>query len=116
MTAVQRRRAPRYPADWAARYRFDTRAEWRNCRLIDVSWEGAALELHAVDDDEPLVGLFDLEIKSVTGSDGGIPVRGEIRHHLRTAMGRVIVGIEFRDLTIEELQLLQLLVSLRAAV
>ena len=81
-----------------------------------MSWDGAAIELHGIHDDEPLVGAFDLEIKSVTGSDDGIPVRGDIRHRSRTAIGRVLVGIEFQSLTFEQLQLLELLVSLRAAV
>ena len=112
----QRRRSLRYPADWAARFRFDPRAEWRNCRLIDVSWEGAALELHGVDDDEPLAGPMFVDIKSVTGSDDGIFVSAVIRHRARTAIGRTIVGIEFHRLSVEELQLLRLLVSLRAAV
>jgi hypothetical protein len=112
----QRRRSRRYPADWAARFRFDPASEWRNCRLIDVSWEGAALELYGVDDDEPLDGAMFVDIKSVTGSDDGIFVSGLIRHRARTAIGRTIVGIEFRRLDAEELQLLRLLVSLGAAV
>src|SRR5438128_6828926 len=107
----QRRRSRRYPADWAARFRFDPTSEWRSCRLIDVSWEGAALELYGVDEEEPLVGPMHVDIKSVTGSDDGILVRGTIRHRARTAIGRTIVGIEFRRLDVEELQLLRLLVS-----
>ena len=39
-----RRRSRRITADWAARFRFATDADWRPCRLIDVSWDGAALE------------------------------------------------------------------------
>lgn len=112
----QCRRSHRHPTDWAARFRFDPTADWRNCRLIDVSWEGAALELYGVDADEPLLGPLFLDIKSVTGSDDGIAVSGMIRHRARTALDRTIVGIEFRRLEIEKLQLLQVLVSLRAAV
>jgi hypothetical protein len=112
----QRRRSRRYATDWAASFRFDPAAEWRKCRLIDVSWDGAALELYGVDDDEPLVGSMHVEIKSISGGDDGIFVRGFIRHRARTAIGRVIVGMEFRRLSAEEMQLLRLLVSLRAAV
>jgi PilZ domain len=112
----EQRRAPRRPADWAARYRLDAAAEWRDCRLIDVSWEGAAIELHGVDDDEPLVGVLDLEITSVTGRHHGMPVRGDVRHRSRTAMGRVLVGIEFQSLTSEQLRLLEILVRMGAAV
>jgi hypothetical protein len=115
-TMDEQRRSPRYPADWAARYRLDARAAWRRCQLIDVSSDGAAIELHGVAHDEPLVGIFHLEIMSVTGSDDGIPVRGAIRHRSRTAMGRVLVGIEFEALTVEQLRMLELLVNLRAAV
>jgi hypothetical protein len=112
----EQRRLPRYPTDWAACYRLDVRGPWRNCQLIDVSWYGAAIELHGVGDDEPLEGLFHLEIESVGGSDDGVPVSGLIRHRTRTAMGRVIVGIEFHGLTVEQLQLLEFLVKLRAEV
>jgi len=112
----QRRRSRRYPTDWAARFRFDPQAEWRNCRLIDVSREGAAFELYGVDDDEPLEGPMFVDIKSVTGGDDGIFVSAVIRHRARTAIGRTIVGIEFHRLSMEELDLLRMLVSLRAAV
>jgi PilZ domain len=112
----QRRRSRRYPTDWAARFRFDAAAAWRTCRLIDVSWDGAALELYGVGDDEPLTGPMDVDITPVTGSDDGILLRGSIRHRARTAIGRVIVGIEFRRLSADEMQVLRLLVSVRAAV
>jgi hypothetical protein len=112
----ERRRLPRSPGDWAARYRFDDRAAWRDCQVIDVSWDGAALDLQGVGGDEPLEGPFHLEITSVSGSDDRIPVRGVIRHRGRTALGRVLVGIEFQSLTAEQLALLQVLVSLRATV
>jgi hypothetical protein len=111
-----RRRSARYPTNWAARFRFEPNAAWRDCRLIDVSWEGAALELHGVGDDEPLAGPIWVDVTSVGGSDDGIVVDGTVRHRARTAMGRTLVGIEFRRLNVEELQLLRLLVTLRAAV
>ena len=57
-----RRRSTRYPADWAARFRFDPVAAWRSCRIIDVSWEGAALELDDVAEAEPLAGLLFVDI------------------------------------------------------
>src|SRR6476469_3670536 len=112
----QRRRSLRHPADWAARFRVDRRADWRTCRLIDVSWEGAALELYGVDDDEPLLGPMFLEVKSVTGGDDGISVTARVRHRARTAIGRTIVGVEFHRLSLDELQLLRLLVTLRTTV
>lgn len=110
-----RRRSRRSPVDWAARFRFDAVSDWRGCRLIDVSRDGAALELYSVDDDEALVGPIFVDITSA-GGDGGIFVNGVIRHRARTAIGRTLVGIEFRRLSVDELQVLRRLVSLRAAV
>lgn len=112
----EQRRLQRDPVDRAARYRLGGGSAWRECQIIDVSWDGAAIELHGVDDDEPLVGPFDLEVMSATDDGVPVPVGGDIRHRTRTSLGRVIVGIEFRALTVEQLQLLELLVSVRAAV
>ena len=81
-----------------------------------MSWDGAALELDDVDDTEALVGSLFVDIASITGEGGGIRVDGTIRHRVRTALGRTLVGMEFRRLDREQLQLLRLLVSLRAAV
>jgi len=113
----EQRRLRRDASDRPARYRLGGGSAWRECQIIDVSWDGAAIELHGVDDDEPLVGRFDLQVMSTTADgDDGVPVGGEIRHRTRTSLGRVIVGIEFRALTVQQLQLLRLLVSARAAV
>ena len=110
----EQRRLRRDASDRPARYRLGGGSAWRECQIIDVSWDGAAIELHGVDDDEPLVGPFDLEVMSAT--DDGVLVGGDIRHRTRTSLGRVIIGIEFRALTVEQLQLLRLLVSARVAV
>ena len=114
--AGSRRRSTRYPTDWAARFRFDPSAAWRDCRLIDVSWEGAALELDDVAGTEPLAGPMFVDIVPIAGGDESIHVHGVIRHGARTAMGRTLVGIEFERLEREDLKLLRMLVSLRAAV
>ncbi|MDQ1429998.1 MAG: hypothetical protein QOF40_600 [Actinomycetota bacterium] len=114
----EQRRVPRHRTDRAARYRLDAEAEaeWRDCQVIDVSSDGAALELYGIVDDEPLQGVFHLEITSVSDGDDPVPVAGVLRHGRRTALGRVLVGIEFQGLTAEQLRLLELLVSLRASV
>ena len=111
-----RRRSRRVAADWAARFRFSADADWRPCRLIDVSWDGAALQLTDVGGDEPLTGRMYVEIVSLAGSEPAITVNGMIRHGARTAMGRTLVGMEFLRLSKDELQLLRLLVSRRVAV
>ena len=111
-----RRRSRRITADWAARFRFAKNADWRPCRLIDVSWDGAALDLTDVDGDEPLTGRMYVEIVSLAGTEPGITVDGTIRHGARTAMGRTLVGLEFRRLTKDELKLLRIIVNQRVAV
>jgi hypothetical protein len=110
------RRNPRMAADWAARYRFEAGGAWRDCQVIDVSWDGAPVELHDLRDDERLAGPIDLEITSAIAADEGIPVGGVIRHGARTAMGRVLVGVEFESLTIEQHRRLQVLASFSADV
>jgi PilZ domain-containing protein len=112
----QRRRSRRHPTDWTARYRFDLAAEWRRSRVIDVSWEGAALELHGVGDDEPLDGVIYVQITSATEVGHAISMHGWIRHRARTAIGRVLVGVEFRRLDVNEMQVLRQLANQRAAV
>jgi hypothetical protein len=112
----QRRRSRRYPTDWTVRFRFDLAAEWRRARFIDVSWEGAALELHGVRDDEPLDGVIHLELCSATEVGQTIAIHGWIRHRARTAMGRVLVGIELRRLDFDEMHVLRQLADRRAAV
>jgi hypothetical protein len=112
----RRRRSRRYPTDWTARFRFDLAAEWRSARFIDVSWEGAALELHDVGDDEPLDGVIYVEITSSTEVDQTIAMHGWIRHRARTAIGRVLVGVEFRRVEADEMQVLRQLADQHAAV
>jgi hypothetical protein len=116
MTVTDRRSSPRHHADWAATYRFDPRVPWRHCRVIDVSLDGAAIELYGTDDDEPLTGGLYVQVGSVVEDEQGIVIRTMARRQVRMASGRVIVGVEFGTLHPDERQLLQLLVSLRSFV
>jgi hypothetical protein len=109
----QRRRSPRYRADWRARYRKDATSVWRGCWVIDISWEGAALELEGVAEDEALVGQFTVVLDSVSDGEDGVELNAEIRHRFRTPLGRVIVGVEFSPLNPEQLRRLRLLMGLR---
>jgi hypothetical protein len=107
------RRLPRFPTDWAARFRFDQAAEWRTCRLTDISWEGALIDLDGIDDDEPLEGRIYVEIKSVTG-DEDIEVPSQIRHSTRTGRRHAKVGVMFEPLEEERYELYRVLMGLRA--
>jgi hypothetical protein len=113
MVVAEQRRSPRYPAEWAAQYRYDTTAPWRGCRVIDVSLDGAAVELYDSADDEPELGRFYLQVCSVVGGEVGVTVRAMLRRHLRRDNGQLLAGIEFAPLQPAERKLLQLLVSLR---
>ena len=41
----EQRSTHRYETDWVARYRFGRRKRWQDCQIVDVSRNGAALEL-----------------------------------------------------------------------
>jgi hypothetical protein len=109
----QRRRSQRHRADWKARYRKDPPSAWRGCWIIDISWEGAALELEGVAEDEALVGQLTVLLDSGSEDEDGAELSAEIRHWFRTPLGRVIVGVEFSPLNPEQLRLLRLLMGLR---
>jgi hypothetical protein len=114
VTNDEQRRSQRYPADWSARYRLDGDDPWRDCRIADVSLDGAALEVHDATLVEGLDGPIDLQIISITGGDVAFTVRGVIRRRWQSENGQVMVGLEFSVLRAEERNLLHLLVGLRA--
>ena len=116
MTAVERRRARRYPSNWSARYRFDTTAEWRDCRIIDVSLDGAAVELYNHNAVESITGMLHLEIDSGAGDQIGVALGAQIRHSVRLQDVRLLVGVEFAALGRDERNLLHLLIGLRSLV
>jgi hypothetical protein len=113
MAVAEQRRSPRYPADWTAQYRYDTAGPWRACRVIDVSLDGAAVELYDDEEHEPEVGRFYLQVCSAVDGEVGVTVRATLRRHLRRDNGQLLAGIEFAPLPPVERNLLQLLVSLR---
>ena len=83
-------------------------------RVIDVSLDGAALELPGSPLDGGLAGPLYLQIASVAGDQAGVVIRAVIRGSRKADGGGVIVGIEFLVLHADERQLLQLLVELRS--
>lgn len=111
---AERRRSQRYAAGWAAYYRLDPGDEWRECRVIDVSSDGAALELQGATQINGIVGPIEVQIASVTGERVGVSLRGVIRRHAEVAPRRIVAGIEFTVLRPEERNALHLLVGLRS--
>jgi hypothetical protein len=107
------RSTPRYATHWVARYRFGKRKPWQDCQIVDLSRDGAALELHGVDQDR-LAGerQVHLQIQSVLGVGRGAPLVADIRHRSRTPDGGALVGVQFRDLPAEQFRLLGLLAGL----
>ena len=114
MTVAEQRGSPRYPAEWVARYRLDAGMDWRDSRVIDVSLDGATLELYNASPRELLAGPLYLQISTVGRDEVGATLRGVLRRHVRLDNGRVIVGIEIAVLRREERNLLHLLVEPRA--
>jgi hypothetical protein len=89
-----RRATPRQATGWGGWYRYegDDEAEWRRCRIVDVSTAGAALELSDM-------GRLDPSLED----NGGRPIlvtadlRGQVRYTSPGQNGRVRVGIEFDE-------------------
>ena len=109
----QRRRATRSGRRWAARYRREDDNKWLECRVLDVSLGGVALELprNANVPDGRLV--IELQSADGSGSGAGIPVRGEVRH-VTIRKGGSRVGIEFVELSDVERHVLTDLLDIHA--
>src|SRR4051812_44098239 len=100
----ERRRAQRVRADWAAEFRVGADDVWRECRVIDVSFDGAALELDGVTTVEALHGPIELRISSVAGDTAGaagIALQAVLRRSVQLEAG-VIAGVEFAGLRAQE--------------
>ena len=81
--------------------------------MIDVSFDGAALELFGVTAVDRLQGPLQLRVSSIAGDGGGILLRAVVRRLVQSE-ARVIAGVEFAVLRAEERNLLHLLVGLRS--
>ena len=109
---IERRRMPRYPVTTRATYRLDGLAAWRDCRLIDLSEQGTAVELFGLDVDDWPTGAIEVRLP-VLGAE--IALTGEIRN-ARSFEGRMRVGIEFVDLSNEDRQMVSLLIGFEATI
>jgi hypothetical protein len=113
MTGGEGGRAPGEGPDWSARYRFDAQSAWRDCWIVDISFEGAEVELDDISPAERLVGNLELEISSIASDQVGIVLRTVIQRADRPSPGRAMVGLDFAHWGREESLLLHLLVGLR---
>jgi hypothetical protein len=108
--AMEHRRAPRYPVKARGTYRLAGCLDWRHCRLIDLSDQGAGLELCSLEMDGWPRGRIEVRI-AVLG--GEMPLRGEIRN-ARSFEDRLRVGVEFVDMSLDERNMIALLIGLEA--
>jgi hypothetical protein len=113
MTEVQGRRAPRFSTDLPIQYRFRSNAPWRDCRIVDVSEHGAAVELDQLEPGESFRQRIDLQVSTVARDGVGIIFRGQIRRRSRRPDGVLVVGVEFTPTDVDCASLLCLLVGLR---
>jgi hypothetical protein len=113
MTPTDRRAFPRYeaPPTWAARYLEQGSSDlgWRDCRVLDISRGGAALEIAPHDSVE---GIVALELYAFGDAPRNIAVSGEVRHSTQLASGAKRIGLEFTGISAAEEQLLALLLRL----
>lgn len=92
----RRRRAPRVEADCDGRIRIDAGSPWLACRVIDVSLDGAALELpEGVD--APARRIIHLELSQHRDEHlpGAIELLVEIRNSGPEADGNRRLGVKF---------------------
>jgi hypothetical protein len=113
MRPTDRRIFPRYdaPATWSARYLAPESSDvgWRDCRVLDISRGGAALEIGQQD---PVEGVVALELYAFGDSPRNIALNAEVRHATPLSSGAKRVGLEFVGLGAAEEQLLDLLLRL----
>jgi hypothetical protein len=116
VSVVEGLAAPPRSAGWGAAYCIGDDETWSECRLLDITLEGAQLELtgDVPDGAIPESPLF-LQIESIAGDEVGITMRAAISNLDRTADGTLVAGIEFSARR-EERMLLHLLVRLHELV
>ncbi len=116
MSVTEQRHAPRQHETRLATYRLDGLTEWRASRVIDVSFDGAALELYHADAGDELTGWLYLGVEPAADDRGGFTLRTMLRGGVQLENGRVIVVVGFGPLASSQRQLLHDLVTLRSLV
>jgi hypothetical protein len=101
---------------WGATYRIGDDETWSSCRLLDISLDGASIELSGVVVEDDLAEVpFLLQIDSIADDEVGITVRATIQHLEQRDDGSVVAEVEFSARR-EERMLLHLLVRLHELV
>ena len=113
MAVTEQGHARRHHGNPLATYRFDWQAAWRPCRMFDMCFDFAVVELFGADEDE-LIGSLHLTVAPGIARDGDMTIRTNVSGRVRLENGRVIVGVGFRALAPDERRLLQLQVPLRS--
>lgn len=88
----ERRRAERFPTpDWSGRYRIADESIWHDCRVVDLSLTGVALEvehLPAARTDDPI--RVEVELHGPSHDAPLIRLGGVIRRRNRS-----VIGVQF---------------------
>ena len=101
----QARRALRRELEWTARYLLEGSrdAGWRECRILDISREGAGVELFNATSEEARTHRVVLEIEITPAV---LRLAGEVRHVRPGSNGGLHVGLHFTGLSVLEHDLL----------
>jgi hypothetical protein len=98
-------RALRRELEWTARYLLEGSrdAGWRECRILDISREGAGVELFNATSEEARTHRVVLEIEITPAV---LRLAGEVRHVRLGSNGGLHVGLHFTGLSVLEQDLL----------
>ncbi len=91
---------------WDARYRLDSHGRWLTCRVIDLSIDGAALELPE-NVSVPRSRLLLLDLQYGDEPPGDVVLRADVRSLSFSPNGRHRIGVMFVNVTYVECQFLE---------
>ena len=101
----EERRAERVSVGWDARYRLDSHGPWLTCRVIDLSLDGAALELPE-NGYAPRSRLILLDLQDGEQPPGDVALRADVRSLSFAPNGHHRVGVMFVNVNSVERQFL----------
>jgi hypothetical protein len=104
-TRREERRAARVLVSWDARYRLDSHGPWLTCRVIDLSRDGAALELPE-NVSAPCSRLLLLDLQCGDKPPGDVVLRAEVRSLSVSPNGHHRIGVMFLNVSSLERQFL----------
>jgi len=101
----QARRALRRELEWTARYLLEGSRDqgWRECRILDISREGAGVELFNATSEEARTHRVVLEVEITPAV---LRLAGDVRHVRLGTNGGLHVGLHFAGLSVLEQDLL----------